>query len=348
MPIDSLYSLAHPEERGGYAWYDACEHTAALIENLVPEYYRSRTFSGIIGDIKVLPPRKALSLISRKKGLGVQYARRYLTCGIDHGYGYQACASEALRAGLGGTCVSIGQGDILDVGCAIGVTAGVLGFDRITGFDLFPDLLRAARLVDTLTGAHHRYIAADMTAPWPFADHSFDTLFSSLVCHHLKEQDDVRLFFSEANRILRPGGLLIITLPAGSISRAGQLSHITDALERYGLRTDDAHTGLVMSDDNPHSLFWMFQVAVRKISENRGGTFIHPGFGFPEFRTPVTRKEKGDRARTTITAERLVRHASFRLIDVETIGKLFGEENIVFSAIRQRYNVIQTAEHYGD
>jgi len=341
VPVETLHDLALPEERGGYAWYDACARAAAHIRNLVPEHYRSRTFPGIIGDIKVLPPRKALSLISRKKGLGLQYARLYLTCGIDHGYGYQACASEALRAALGGSCNEIARGDVLDAGCAIGVTAGVLGLKRITGFDLFSDLLRAARLVDMLTGADHRYAAADMTAPWPFADDSFDTVIASLVCHHLKEQPDVQLFFTEANRILRPDGTLIVTLPAGSVSRTAQFARIIDALGQYGFRADNDHSGLVLSDDDPHSLFWMFQITARKVSERRGGTFVHAGFGFPEFRTPVTREEKGERARTTATAERRVRHSSFRLIEPMRLGELFGEDDIVFPAISARLGVIQ-------
>ena len=106
-------------------WYEACGIIAGQLGSAVPESYRSRTFPGIIGDIKALPSRKALSLIGRKKGLGVQYARLYLSEGIDGGRGYQACASEALEAVLGDRRHRIIRGDILDAGCAVGVTAGV-------------------------------------------------------------------------------------------------------------------------------------------------------------------------------------------------------------------------------
>ena len=159
----------------GIGWYDACEKVAGELGEKAPPCYRSRTFSGIIGDIKALSPKKAASLIGRKKGLGTRYAELYLSQGIDRGRGYQACASEALAAALGKDLPYIIRGRVLDAGCAVGVTAGVLGLDRVTGFDLFPDLLRAGRMVDNLTGHRNDYLAADMTRPWPFSASTLDT-----------------------------------------------------------------------------------------------------------------------------------------------------------------------------
>ena len=174
-------------------WYEACNKAAALIYETVPDHYRSRTFSGIIGDIKALPPKKAQSLFNRKKGLGKQYAWLYLTKGIDGGKGYQACASEALASVIGTESDDIIRETVLDVGCAVGVTAGILPLEKVTGFDLFPDMLKAACLVDSFTGRDNHYITADMTRTWPLGC-VFDTVVCGLVCHHLKEQRDVVTF----------------------------------------------------------------------------------------------------------------------------------------------------------
>jgi SAM-dependent methyltransferase len=316
------------------AWYDACEEAAAIIDRQVPEVYRTRTFSGIIGDIKALSPKKARSLFARKKGLGAQYAQLYLTNGIDHGRGYQACASVALGSVLGNKKEEILRGKILDVGCAVGVTAGVLSLSQVTGFDLFPDLLRAAKVIDSLTGMNHAYAAADMTCDWPFAC-SFDAVVCGLVCHHLKEQTAILSFFSSANRVLRMGGSLLVTLPSGSVSYAWQLENLMTGIGIFGFSPEENLCGMTLSTDFPHSLFWMFTLIFRKTGQPKGSVFIHPGFGFPEYRTPVSRETKGDRARLTAMSERNVRHNNFRFFCIDELKKNCGEKAFVFETVKE-------------
>ena len=314
------------------SWYNACDKAAAIIRESIPVHYRSRTFPGIIGDIKVLSSKKALSLISRKKGLGKQYAWLYLTQGIDQGRGYQACAVEALDTVLGTHREEIIHGRILDTGCAVGVTAGILSLDHIVGFDLFPDLLKAARLTDSFTGTENLYTAADMTHDWPF-DCVFDTVVCGMVCHHLKNQKDVVTFFRNANRVLRPGGSLVVTLPAGSVAFAGQMENIIDGLAEFGFQANRKYSGLVLSVDDPRSLFWMFLVVARKVSDTAGRTFISPEFGFPDYRTPVTREQKGEKARLTSTTSRKIKHERFELVDSDMLCKRYGEKTFIFSEL---------------
>ena len=313
-------------------WYTACDKAAAILTHTVPETYRSRTFSGILGDIKALPPEKALSLISRKKGLGTQYAYLYLTRGIDRGRGYQACAAEALSSVLRDTHADILMGNILDVGCAVGVTAGVLGIDRVTGFDLFPDLLRAAQLVDSFTGAHHMYSVADMTRFWPFTC-VFDTVVCGLVCHHLKEQSDIVTFFSQANRVLKKDGWIIITLPSGAVSTAAQLISLVKALEHFGFLTERNLSGMVLSTDSSHSLFWMFVLIAQKVSEKIGQVFVSTLFGFPLYRTPVKREDKGVQAKLTLTRERQVKHKTFTMIDIDELKKKYKDYTLIYDNV---------------
>jgi SAM-dependent methyltransferase len=314
-------------------WYETCGEIAALVEREVPDRYRSRTFSGIIGDIKALSPKKASSLIARKKGLGAQYAYLYLTRGVDGGKGYQACACEALRSVLGEKLRSVIRGRILDVGCAVGVTAGVLGLEGVTGFDLFPDLLRAAKRVDSRIGIHNAYIAADMTREWPFRA-VFDTVVCGLVCHHLKEQKDILAFFGNAGRVLVPGGFFLLTLPSGSVSNACQLEAIAGAIEGFGFRCEREMTGLVVSADTVSSLFWMFILLFTRTFDSLTSVFIHPRFGFPDIRTPVSREEKGEQVRSSGESSRSVRHTSFRLLSLEELNSSYPESVFVFQGVR--------------
>jgi len=300
----------------------------------VPERYRSRSFSGIIGDIKALSPRKARSLFARKKGLGKQYAWLYLMRGIDGGLGYQACAAEALSHILRTARIEPFGGALLDVGCAVGVTAGILELENVVGFDLFDDLLHAARLTDKLAAKNNLYVAADMTMTWPFRQ-AFDTVVCGLVCHHLKNQADILTFFSNAERVMKPGGVLIVTFPSGSVANSGQLKNIAGAIEDFGFETDDRVSGMVFSTDDPRSLFWMFLFVFYKTSGRAHGVFIHPAFGFPEYRTPITRVEKGARIKSSGSLTRAVRHKSFRLMRLSEMSTCHDRQPFTYPGVCQ-------------
>ncbi len=205
---------------------------------------------------------------------------------------------------------------------------------QVTGFDLFPDLLHAAKLIDSLSGKKHDYAVADMTRDWPF-DCIFDTLVCGLVCHHLKEQSEILSFFSSANRVLRPGGSLVITLPSGSISYAWQLENLMSTLEIFGFAPNESLCGMALSTDYPHSLFWMYTFVFRKAAESKGSVFIHPGFGFPEYRTPVSREDKGIQARSSVKSNRQVIHKSFRFLSLDALKKACREKALVFETVEK-------------
>jgi SAM-dependent methyltransferase len=86
----------------------------------------------------------------------------------------------------------------LDVGCRDGHYSELLkqrGY-RVDSIDLHPQYA-PARTVD-----------ADRTLPWD--DSTFDLVWSSEVIEHLK---DVDFSLAEFRRVLKPGGLLILTTP---------------------------------------------------------------------------------------------------------------------------------------
>lgn len=103
-----------------------------------------------------------------------------------------------------------GRGDlrILDAGCGTGGDALYLGrYGHVVGLDLAPEA--AALVGERLPG---RFARGSVLA-LPFADASFDLLTSFDVLYHQGVPDEL-VALAEARRVLRPGGRLLIRLPA--------------------------------------------------------------------------------------------------------------------------------------
>ncbi len=95
---------------------------------------------------------------------------------------------------------------ILDIGCGAGNMIHHLShYGQVKGIDVDPRPVTQARLrgydVDQF----------DATQPYPFDDHSFDLITVFDVIEHVKAD---RAILEEAHRVLKPGGHIIITVPA--------------------------------------------------------------------------------------------------------------------------------------
>lgn len=96
---------------------------------------------------------------------------------------------------------------ILDAGCGTGQNLRHLGtLGRVTGVDLSADALAFCR-VRGVAAAQASLLAL------PFADQSFDCVTSFDVLYHGWVSDD-RAAAREMARVLRPGGLLLVRVPA--------------------------------------------------------------------------------------------------------------------------------------
>ena len=105
--------------------------------------------------------------------------------------------------------LELADGDrVLDCGCGMGfflLVMGTLRDVRSTGLDSDPDRLR---------WAEREHVRAELVAgdaqALPFADASFDKVLATEVLEHV---DDDRRALAELHRVLRPGGLLAISVP---------------------------------------------------------------------------------------------------------------------------------------
>jgi 2-polyprenyl-3-methyl-5-hydroxy-6-metoxy-1,4-benzoquinol methylase len=103
--------------------------------------------------------------------------------------------------------VSAGE-RVLDVGCGEGWFAGELvrAGASVVGVDVAEEPLRRARARDP--GLDLRLMDAD--GPWPFQDASFDAVWAGETIEHVA---DTTGWLSQARRVLRPGGRLLLSTP---------------------------------------------------------------------------------------------------------------------------------------
>ncbi len=114
---------------------------------------------------------------------------------------------------------------VLDMGCGTGRHALWLagqGAD-VTAVDFSQGMLDQARAkqgADAIT-----WLAHDLHEPLPFDDGSFDKVVSGLVLEHIR---DLPLFFSQARRVLKPEGTLVVSAMHPAMFLRGTQARFTD------------------------------------------------------------------------------------------------------------------------
>lgn len=104
--------------------------------------------------------------------------------------------------------VSVGA-RVLDVGCGEGRCAEVFADHgaRVVGIDVAEEPLRRARTRRPDLDLRR----VESTGAWPLADVSFDVLWAGELIEHVA---DTAAWLSEARRVLRSGGALVLSTPA--------------------------------------------------------------------------------------------------------------------------------------
>ncbi|MAM61698.1 class I SAM-dependent methyltransferase [Maritimibacter sp. UBA3975] len=138
-------------------------------------------------------------------------------------YGGDASIFEVLNA------AGIADGaDVIDLGCGNGSALAALAdrAGRLAGVDPTPRMVEIAR--ERCPGADLRVAPGEATG---FGDGDFDVVMMINVIHHL---DDISAGLAEANRLLRPGGLIVIGGEVFSTSMVPEGQDYAGALEAAG------------------------------------------------------------------------------------------------------------------
>lgn len=143
--------------------------------------------------------------------------------------------------GLAARGATGGELRALDAGCGTGANLRLLERDhRATGIDLSPLALARAR-----TKARSPLARASVLS-LPFRDGTFDLILCADVIYHAGVADDVAAL-REMRRVLRPGGTLIVNVPAfeGLRSAHDRAVHTARRYNRAMLRDRILAAGLV-------------------------------------------------------------------------------------------------------
>jgi malonyl-CoA O-methyltransferase len=100
-----------------------------------------------------------------------------------------------------------GHRRVLELGCGTAKNTALLATigREVVALDFSQGMLQAAKA--KTKDSKVNFIRADITSPWPFADHSFDLITCNLVLEHI---ENLEVVFSEANRTLIQGGCMFI------------------------------------------------------------------------------------------------------------------------------------------
>jgi 2-polyprenyl-3-methyl-5-hydroxy-6-metoxy-1,4-benzoquinol methylase len=146
--------------------------------------------------------------------------------------------SRTFRARTAAMFDLLGKADLsgqhwLDAGCGTGTLSRLLaarGCD-VTGVDASPEMIALARCrpTDGTRAGRLTFQQIPTIASLPFADHAFDGVLCASVLEYVP---DVTQCLAEVHRVLRPGGLLLVSIPnRGSLLRRSyKLAHAASSL----------------------------------------------------------------------------------------------------------------------
>lgn len=157
--------------------------------------------------------------------------------------------------------------NVLEVGCGAGMLAGYLSEKhqmRVTGTDVDPEQIETAKRFHKENNRLN-FFTADAT-DLPFKDSEFDLVLSFMVMHHIHNWKKA---FEEINRVLRPGGILIIKDLSYSQLTSKLLSFVSN---NFGVYTFDDITlflkekdfSLVVLETPGGILFKQFSLVLQK------------------------------------------------------------------------------------
>ena len=167
-------------------------------------------------------------------------------------------ARRGLVAGLGEFFPEL-KGELLDVGCGRKPYRAMIPATRYVGLEIDTPRSRETAVADA-------YYAGRI---FPFTDESFDAVFCSQVFEHVFSPAE---FLREINRVLRPGGCLLLTVPF--VWDEHEQPHDFARYSSFGLRAVLERAGFTVEQQRKSTadariLFQLLNAYIFKITQTR-------------------------------------------------------------------------------
>ncbi len=128
---------------------------------------------------------------------------------------------------------------VAQIGCRTGYPAALIGRHlggcAITGVDNSPAALELARAKANVIGDVSAEYVLSESLPTPLQPDAYTHSFG---LHPFGQKGDYSLLFAEHQRVLTPGGQMVVSMPL-----RGSFPEIYDMLREYALRNDQPHFG---------------------------------------------------------------------------------------------------------
>ena len=136
------------------------------------------------------------------QNIDVNHVKRSDIAGVDEFHVRGAAVSKELAK-----TIDIEGKTVLDMGSGLGGPCRMLADEfncTATGIDLSPEFVRTANALSKLVGLEDKtFFVQGSAVQLPFEDHSFDVVWTQ---HVQMNVPDKHAFYSEAHRVLKPGG----------------------------------------------------------------------------------------------------------------------------------------------
>ncbi len=166
---------------------------------------------------------------------------------------------------------------------------------------------------------------------------SCDAVVCSLAFHYSNSAEDRGKILTEANRILRPDGYYIITLPEGYLT-LDQYRAFTKTLRKFGFEVDKNISGKAKALDHKEVPYAIWLIAARKVAAPINDSISMEEFRF-NFEGPKISRYKGDadsgddNDKKNKDQERLVKHEEFTILDPDNGFKPKGSPTEVLTRL---------------
>ena len=160
-----------------------------LNQNIEQHYHKEGLFEDIMDRLK-------------DQEIDLSSVKRTDIAGVDEFHVRGAAVSKELAK-----MIDLNGLKVLDVGCGLGGPCRMLADEfncNVTGIDLSNEYIRTARKLSELVKLHNKitFVIGDAVS-LPFDDGSFDAIWTQHVQMNIP---DKKRFYSEINRVLKPGG----------------------------------------------------------------------------------------------------------------------------------------------